>query len=485
MIPIDIPRSKLKTKKGDYAVGKAGDLADPAFHLRSQEYKRNLSLGMRALSGQDIGKIPKAKNLYVTRKYDGEFELFGFDGEKLVSVNPGGTVRVGLPCYEEAEKLLKKAKVRSCLFAGEIYVRSDETSALRIHQTIRILRTPQSEADMERLGLAAFDILEVDGKPPGKVADIFSTLKRWFGKGKLVHPAEHVVASKVETVFEKFADWVIGEGSEGIVVRSDSSGNFKIKARHNLDVAIIGFSEGTERRKGMLHDLLVAVVRKDGTYHELARVGGGFTDDDRRRFVKDLSKRIVPSDYVAVNNDYVAYEMIKPGPVMEISCLDMITERARGGPVNRMVLKWDGKRYNALSRMPLVSVISPQYIRIRDDKEAGPEDTSIRQITELATVPEVEAPAESRTGKPSELLDRQVYVKTMHGNTMVRKLLMWKTNKEESGEFPAYVVFLTDFSPNRQDPLQRDIRLASTKDAAEQMFKELSKKYFVGGWERA
>jgi len=48
-----------------------------------------------------------------------------------------------------------------------------------------------------------------------------------------------------------------------------------------------------------------------------------------------------------------------PGTVIEISCLDMVAERARGGPVNRMVLEWDGKKYKALSRLPLVSVISP------------------------------------------------------------------------------------------------------------------------------
>src|SRR5216110_1605327 len=107
---------------------------------------------------------------------------------------------------------------------------------------------------------------------------------------------------------EAFTDWVIGEGAEGLVVRHDRAGWFKIKSRHNLDVAIIGFSEGTDNRKGLLHDLLVAVMRDDGTFHELGRVGGGFTDDDRKEMVKMLRKRVVPSDYVAVNNDYVAYE---------------------------------------------------------------------------------------------------------------------------------------------------------------------------------
>src|SRR6476646_463432 len=129
----------------------------------------------------------------------------------------------------------------------------------------------------------------------------------------------------------------------------------------------------------MLHDLLVAVMRDDGTFHELTRVGGGFTEDDRREIFKEMKRRVVPSGYVAVTNDYVGDEMIQPGPLIEMSCLDLITESSRGGPVNRMVLKWDGKKYTALSRMPLVSVISPQYVRLRDDKEVGVEETSISQ----------------------------------------------------------------------------------------------------------
>jgi ATP-dependent DNA ligase len=486
MIQINIDQKRLNKKKGDYATGKAVNLSDGSFHYQAQEIKRKLSSGMRALAGTDINKLPKATDLYVTRKYDGEFALIGFDGEKAISVNPGGTVRTGLPCLQEAEKLLRKAGIRSCLLVGEYYFRDEVSESLRVHQTVRILRSPDSAAELNRIGLAFFDVVEYeDGEKPTSTKDTFRLLEKWLGKGKLAHPAEHIVTDKIDDIYEKFVEWVVDKGSEGIIVRSDKIGSYKIKARHNIDVAIIGYSEGVDHRKGMLHDLLVAVVRKDGTFHELARVGGGFSDDDRRKFVKDLKKRKAPSDYVAVNNDYVAYEMTEPGPVIEISCLDLISERARGGPVNRMVLEWDESRYIALSRMPLVSVISPQFVRIRDDKEAGPEDTPIRQITELTNVSQVEEPADPSAQKPSEMLEREVYVKEMKGNTMVRKLLLWKTNKEQTGEFPAYVVYLTDFSPNRKTPLEREIRIAGSKAAAERMYQEMAKASFVGGWEKA
>ncbi|MBK6723534.1 MAG: ATP-dependent DNA ligase [Acidobacteria bacterium] len=408
--------------------------------------------------------------------------LVFFDGEKLISVNPGGTVRIGLPCFEEAESCSRRRRSSRACSAANSTFRLRTAKGLRIHQVVSVLRNPKSEADMERLGLAVFDVVEHDGEKTDTLKKSFGLLDKWFAKGKLVQVVEHVQTKKTDEILALLADWVIEKGSEGLVLQHDTANWYKIKLRHNLDAAIIGYSEGSDERKGLLHDLLVAVVRNDGTFHELTRVGGGFRDEERKTIAADLKKRIVPSDYVAVNNDYVAYEMIKPGPVIELSCLDLITESSRGGPVNRMVLKWDGKRYNALSRMPLVSVISPQFVRIRDDKEATIEDVNIHQLTDIAPVASAEKSAEDTTSAPSQILQREVYTKTMKDKLMVRKLLLWKTNKEEKPEFPAYVVYLTDFSPNRADPLQREIRIAATESAARKQYERMAKENFIGGW---
>lgn len=481
---LDYDKTRVTRKKGVYDTLDAIHLADPALHAKAQDYKRNLSGKMRAVSAQDVHRIHAARGYTVTRKYDGEMTMVFFDGKRLLSVNPGGTVRMGLPCFQEAEKLLKAAKVKSCILGAEIYMQDKSSKALRIHQVVSVLRNPQTEGDMEKLGLAVFDVIEMDGEAVTATKKVFALLDKWFGKGKLVHPVDHVATDKTEKIMILLTDWVIGEGSEGLVLRHDTANWYKVKLRHNLDVAIIGYSEGSDDRKGMLHDLLVAVMRTDGTFHELTRVGGGFTDDERKEIAAEMKRRIVPSNYVAVNNDYVAYEMISPGPVIEMSCLDLITESARGGPVNRMVLKWDGKRYNALSRMPLVSVISPQFVRIRDDKDANIEDVNIRQVTEMVPVISADKPAEDPAGEPSTVLRREVYTKLMKGNLMVRKLLLWKTNKEERPEFPAYVVYLTDFSPNRKNPLERDIRIAQTEAAARKHYERMAEENFIGGWEK-
>jgi hypothetical protein len=436
------------------------------------------------VSAEDAFKLPKARGYFVTRKYDGENALVLFDGERVISVNPGGTARVGLPCFEEAAKLLKKAKVKSCVLGAELYVMKEQSKAHPVQQVVRILRSPGSKDQLDKIGLAVFDVIEVDEAQVGSTAKVFELLNKWFDKGTHVHAVQNEKTDKIDVVMERFTEWVIGEGAEGVVVRNDQIGWYKIKLRHNLDVAIIGYSEGEDGRKGMLHDLLVAVIRNDGTFHEFTRVGGGFTEEDRRTIASQLKRRVVPSDYVAVNNDYVAYEMIHPGPVIEISCLDMIVERARGGPVKRMVLDWDGKRYSALTRMPLVSVISPQYVRMRDDKEAIAEDVNIKQVSELVDVPDVDKPAHADDDPASEILERTVYTKVMKGNKMVRKLLLWKTNKTDRTDFPGYVVYLTDFSPNRQNPLERDIKISNNEKTARKLFDKLAEKNFISGWEK-
>ncbi|MBO0858910.1 MAG: hypothetical protein J2P21_10645 [Chloracidobacterium sp.] len=483
-INLEFDRSRFTRKKGDYFTGMADALADPTLQARAQEYKRRLSGMMRPLSPEDISRILQANGYFVSRKYDGEFAMLAFDGKQLVSINPRGLVRGGLPAFLEAEKLLKKAKVGSCLLGAEIYTPSAGKKANKVYQVSSALRSPSSEAALEKLSLAIFDVIEFNDEPVTTAVDAFKLIDDWFEKGELVHPAEYKVAKDLKAVRELFKEWVTDGGAEGVVVRHDQAGWYKIKERHNLDVAIIGFSEGIDDRKGMLHDLLVAVMRKDGTFHEFARVGGGFTEDDRRNILSQLKPRITPSDYVAVNSDYVAYDMIEPGPVIEISALDLIAERSKGDLIKKMVLEWNGEKYQSIIRMPLASVISPQFIRMRDDKEANVEDVSIRQLEAFMMVEEVDTSAREELAPESKLIERLVYTKVMKGQRMVRKLLLWKTNKESMANFPGYVVYLTDFSPNRQNPLEREIRVAKTEQVARQWFQRLADENFVGGWEK-
>ena len=476
--------SRLQMLFGSYGVGKAQCMADPFIPIKAQECRRKLGARMMALDRASAKEKLPACDYFVSRKVDGEFTLLVIDGDHCCSVNPGGVVRTGLPFMQEAVALVGKTKHKKMLLAGELYVaRTDRRP--RVHDVSRVARQPESQADLDLLKFAVFDIHEIDDKPaPAAYAEVYKKIESTFKSGKSIHPVETVRAKTVDDVLQRFAKWVDQEGGEGLVVRSDSGGLFKIKPRISLDVAVLGFTEGVDDRMGMIHDMLVGLMRQDSSFHILGRVGGGLSEDERRAWLSDLKDMVAQSDYAEVN-DSVAYQMVRPEWVIEISCLDLINQTTRGGSIDRMVLGYDMPRnmYQSIRRLPLASPISPNFVRRREDKTIRHQDLRLHQVHEVIEVPMIDRDARQLSLPRSEILQREVFTKTIKGNLMVRKLLLWKTNKEsEGGNFPAYVAYFTDFSPNRATPIDRDIRVSSSKEQIAALLAEMKSEYIVKGW---
>ena len=65
----------------------------------------------------------------------------------------------------------------------------------------------------------------------------------------------------------------------------------------------------------------------------------------------------------------------------------------------------------------------------------------------------------------------------------MRKLLIWKTNKEQADpSYPAFVVHWTDYSPGRKAPLKREVRLAPTLAQANDLAEVMIVKGVKRGW---
>jgi hypothetical protein len=198
--------------------------------------------------------------------------------------------------------------------------------------------------------------------------------------------------------------------------------------------------------------------------------------------------------------------MVWPQHVIQISVLDLISCSTRGAPVMSMCLCWETTEHNGqtsgcwkrLRKMPLAAMTSPVFAGSRDDKTVNRVDLRLSQATDLVEVSQVDLhPSELQLPK-SEVIRRAVYTKVLKGQTMVRKLLMWATNKQAAGsgqsadgtancllpaaDFPAFVVHVTDYSPGRAEPLQRDIRVSNSREQIDQLWDELVKEKVVKGW---
>jgi ATP dependent DNA ligase C terminal region len=478
-----VDRARIELRLGEYGTAPAVALADGGLLPRVQEYRRLVGSRITALGRDEIrGRIPTGPT-HVSRKMDGEFTVLVVEGDEAFTLNPGGTVRVGLPFLAEAQRLVAASGRARALVCGELYVVRPDGARTRIHDVMGITARPQSRAELESLRFAAFDLLD----PLPTYGETYAELVRMFGEGKRIHPVETKLVQAPAEIEELFRRWVEEEGFEGIVARTPAAGTFKVKTKHSLDVVVVGFTEGVDDRKGMIHDLLVALMRKDGTFQLLARVGGGFTEEARRGFLADLRDLSADSEYTEVNPDHLAYQMVRPEWVIEISCVDVVAQTTRGGPIERMVLSWDGNagRYGVVRRLPLATLISPNFVQRRPDKSVRPEDLRLEQLADIVDIPLVDKQAATMTLQRSEILRREVYVKTLKGKKMVRKLVLWKTNKDQDGPWPAFVVAVTDFSPNRATPLERDLRVSSSREQIEELWAELKAAYVVGGWKAA
>ena len=481
-----IEKTLIGIKLGAYGVATATAVKDLTILPQVQNYKRQIASRLIPLNREDIDrKIPDAE-YHVSRKIDGEFTICVYREGEIYSINPGGTVRVGLPWQTEAAELFEKAGVKSAIVAGELYKVVTADRRTRVHDIVSAARTPKTQEEIDQIQFAAFDLVEVDDESvETPYAETWKRLAEIFAGGNRAHAVETEIVKGHKQVEQLFQKWVIDESAEGIVVRSESAGSFKIKPLYTLDAVVIGFTESTGDRVGMMHDLLLAVARGDGSLHVLCRVGGGFSENQRREMLSDLKDMIVESEYAEVNSDHVAYQMVDPKWVVEINCLDLISQNTRGGPINRMVLNWNqtSSSYEVVRRLPLVSVISPQFVRIREDKSMVTDDIRIAQVTDVVPVPKSDVDASEMKLAKSSVMQREVYVKELKGKTMVRKFLMWKTNKETEGnEYPGYVVHYTDYSPNRKVPLDREVRISSSEEQIRELFEELKKDNIKKGW---
>lgn len=483
-----IDRTRIEIKLSEYGVAPATALSEPLLLSRVQDYRRQAAGRIYPLSQEDIRKKVSNAEYYVSRKIDGEFAVLVYREGDVFTLNPGGTVRVGLPFLQEAADLLKANGITEAMFAGELHVAREDGKRSRVHDVITVSRQPKSDADLQQLHFAVFDVISLDNNPPAEdYPQVWQQIEKLFSAGERINPVPTEVVKESRAVESLFQQWAIEDGGEGVVARSISAGTFKIKPQHNLDAVVIGFTESADDREGLLHDMLLAVMRPDGALQVLSRVGGGFNEDQRREILSDLKDRVVESEYTEVNSDHVAYQMVKPEVVIEISCLDLVSETTRGGTINRMVLDWDAddKTYRVVRRMPCVSVISPQFIRIRDDKTANVSDIRISQLTNLVDVPHAERDARAMTLPQSQVLKREVFTKVQKDALMVRKFVLWKTNKEtDSDDYPAYVLHYTDFSPNRKSPLSRDIRVSSSESQIIQLLEAMIADNIKKGWNR-
>jgi len=444
---------------------------------QAKKYKRSVASKYLPAGGEDIvSKIREAEQYLLSVKYDGHFYLLCSEKGEVALISPGGNIIDDLPMLADAKALLEKAKVKDACIPGELYFRKEGRS--RVFDL-----TANLDDKSPDICFAAFDILSIDGKEyeRSELAEKHKKLDEIFPEGGKVHSVGSKSVESRKDIQDYFKQIVETDGQEGVVVKSSEGMIYKIKPRCTLDGVVIGFVEGEGDRAGMLREVLVAMLRDEKTYQITAKVGNGFSDDERKSLLQTLAKSKVASGYIEASGAKVAFTMVKPEMVIEYACIDLAVETSKG-PIRKMSLTYGDDGYSALQMLPCVSPMSPCFLRIRNDKKVNRDDIRISQITDIV---ELSGSGEVVELKESEMLKREVFVKESKGQKMVRKFLLWKTNKEKDPDYPAFVFHYTDFSPSRKDMLKKDVKVSDSKKQIEQIYADEIAENVKKGWEPA
>ena len=440
------------------------------------DYKKNIANKFALVEGDNIKSRIGGENFCVTRKIDGHMQIAFFDGTTTVLLNSNGKEKAKeIKCIEVLTDSLKKAGVKQAVIGAELYMPCADGRPR--HSDVSRALADSSLKDS--LALAPFDIIELEGK--AWEAENYSGTHRRLSeifKDDMVKPVEMQHGANVDELLDIYEKWVKGEGAEGLVVHTEGNVVWKIKPRHTLDAAVIGYTT-TDRG---IRSLMFAMVREDGLFQEFVEGSTGMTEEQRAEVAERLAKLHVDSQYVMSDSRGIAYQMVRPELVFEITTVELVAkgndDKIRMNPLLRYD---DGKGWLVEDSTPGVSAINIVVVRERTDKTPNAVDVRVSQLSDITPFEELEGG--NIKLENSTLLERKVFKKVSGAKIMLHKFLLWKTNKEQSGRFPAYVVYHTDFSSGRKEMLKRDMLYTNDEAQARELFDAEIAANVKKGWE--
>ena len=471
---------------GEGTITSFGSVNDAELAALASGYKRTIASRYRMVTADEIGQDIPAGSLLVSPKVDGQLWFLVLDGSEALLMCPRGRALCGdLPVLKEAQTVAPRVAGRTVL-AGELFVlakgdrpRNGDVSAML---------GGGADAGVERLCFMAFDLAAGGDSqcpnPTESYSERLEVLRRILAGGKRLQAIKTEPAVSSAEVQSRFDEWVGGGKAEGLVVRAGDGRVFKVKPAMTIDAAVVGYTQRTDA-PSQARSLLLAVMRADDSFQLIGSVGNLGSDADREALGAQLSGLACDSAYHYASSSGAVYRFVKPEVVVEVRVSDLQAFDSSDAPIQRMVLDYS-EAWQALRKMPGVSLIHPVLERVREDKASNSTDIRASQVEERVFIADLEKASDATKLPASTVLRREAYSKASKGSLAVRKLLVWKTNKEAvDPRFPAYVVHWTDYSPGRSSPIKHTVRPAPSETSAIAIADALIAKNIKRGWEVA
>ena len=453
-------------------VTSAGAFADPDVKPLLDQYRQVVAQRYTPCAPSDLNRLLAAPPFHVSRKIDGElWFLVVSDSVQFVAAN--GRVATGdLPIFISAASL-----PTGTVLAGELHVNRGST-----RERVGDVRGALTQSPQE-LAFAVFDVVRagaVTWRDSAYVTrlEILRDLLPTEGDLAMIPVVTTESEADVTGIYQ---DAVDKGGAEGVIVRCSDGRALKVKPERTVDCAVLGFTSRVNASGGQeVRSLLLGLASSEGdTYLAIGTVGNFAEGIDRVALLRALGPDVRPSQFRQAASTGQLYSMVEPTAIMECRVLDVQAEDAKGRPIRRPQLQFADGEWRVVGNVPAATLINPIAFHLREDKANLAEGARWEQIADVVSGPSGTA----MTLQASELVQRRVWTKTTKDKTDVRKLVIWKTNKDDvDPQYPPYVVHWTDYSAGRKTPLTREVRPAPSLEAAQALADGLIESNIKKGW---
>ncbi len=454
----------------NFTVTRPGTLTDTELKPLIDMYRQVVAQRYTPCGPTDIDRLLGAPPFHVSRKIDGElWFLRGMaDATQLIAAN--GRIAEG-----DAPVITPGTVPDGTVLAGELHVHKGDVRE-------RVGDVPAAlNANPDTLVFAAFDVIQHGDSswrdlPYARRLEILTELMPQSGP---VHVVPVTTVSSAADVNGLYQDLVETTGAEGIVVRCADGRALKVKPDITLDLAILGFTTRQGPAGEEARSLLIGLHSSDGAWVPLGTAGNFVEGIDRQHLLEMLVPLEMPSSYRKAASSGQLYRMVRPEILVECRVLDLQTLDSKDRPIRQPQLRVEADQWSVAGQLAAATAINPIVLRLRTDKPDAQEGARWQQIETL--IPSGQQSDSAAAGHT--ILRRQVWTKTAKEKSDVRKLVVWKTNRDLTDpSYPAYVVHWTDYSAGRKTPLTREVRPAFTEESAHELAEALIETNIKKGW---
>jgi len=443
------------------------------FQKKVRAYKNNVAGNYKFIPADQIDKLTE-QIYFSSRKYDGQTHFLVHQNEAWSILSPSGNdVSNKLPHLIEFAKKINVEK--EYIFAGELY-KSGE-SRERNGDVVNLIAQPSSA---KQLNFGVFDIVYKEESALNYKEVIKDCSQIFDNSPGVIHFIEQKSCSLSE--LKEFFEKVTSLNAEGVIARTNHD-IFKIKNEEMVDLVIMGYT--LEQDQKSLRSISFGAMIEEKVILHVGASGNFNSAIDKDKLLSELSAEELNCDFIQKASDGSIYKFTRPKKVVSVKFVDTQYEKSDDNFVKKSCFEINNNELVYSGKKQSISLIGTSIESIRDDKNASIEESGLSQLIRVTSLDKdyFTNGFDFSSMNKSEIQVVKTYTKKTKDKTAIRKFLIWKTNKIETGFYPEYLLYFLDFSEGRKDPIKREVFPYSDFTRAQNHLTQLIDENIKKGWE--